>query len=48
MYASPAKRPFTRPDLRDTLSTRERDRYQNNSPLPGEAVSKLGGWKLEC
>src|ERR1039458_5826926 len=35
MYASPAKRPLTRPDMRDTLSPRERDRYQNNSPLPG-------------
>src|ERR1039458_6196834 len=40
MYASPAKRPLTRPDLRDTLSTRERDRYQNNSPLRGERARR--------
>ena len=43
LYASPAKRPLTRPDLRDNLSPRERDRYQNHSPLPGERVPDVGG-----
>jgi hypothetical protein len=43
MYASPAKRPLTRPDKRDTLSPRGKDRNQNNSPLAGERVPDGGG-----